>query len=127
MKRKALVILWALVLLTASSCQPLVLAASESPDGKYRCEVYYGSPSFLWGFYSEKHRYYFNVLRVTPRSDLKKNQSFEYQTDMELQESDFKFQWSGQQVEVLIMRAGSPVSRMRGDFNEREQRWTRVE
>ncbi len=115
-----------LLLLAASSCQPVVHAFSISPDGKHRCEVYEGQPSFLWG---PSFRYYFSVIQITPYASLKKPryESFEYHSDIQVHEGDFNFKWSGQQVEVTIVRGGNQVARMRGEFNEREQRWTRVE
>ena len=119
------VLLIALILLSVCSCQPDVLASSEAPEGKHRCEIYHGSPEFLWGFYSEKHRYYFNVIQLNPRTALK-NPDFEYQSDIELHEADFLFKWSGQQIEVTIVRNGNVLARMIGTFDERQQRWMHV-
>jgi hypothetical protein len=120
------VLLIALLLLSVSSCQPHVLASSLSPEGKYRCEVYQGSPDFLWGLYSEKFRYYFNVIQLNPYSSLKQKPDFEYQSDIQLHEGDFQFKWSGREVEVTIVRNGNVFARMIGNFDEREQRWLQV-
>ena len=110
------------MLVIATSCQPHVLARSESPDEKYAVEVYHGSPSWLWG---RKHRYYFNVIDRSTYRDLD-GPSFEYKSDLELQETDFHFIWQDQRVEVTITHAGNQVGKFAGQIEGRKHIWTQT-
>ena len=120
--RRSLSVASIIAVLSVCSCQPALLASSESPDRNYRCEVYWGKPHLLWGM---KFRYYFNIKSRKTYSSLEGHQ-FEYDTDLELQESDFRFEWSGHELKVSLFSGGAPLAQLTGAFDAREQVWRKT-
>jgi len=107
-------------LLAVSSCQPMVFASSDSPDHKFRCEVYHGSPSFLWG---RNHRYYFRLKRPAGARELRGN-NFQYESEKELRVEDIGFDWSANSLKVTINASPAPVVANTA-LNDNEQVWTK--
>jgi hypothetical protein len=121
MKRIPSILVFCLVVLVLAlcSCQPMVFASSESPDRKYRCEVYQGSPSLLWG---RNYRYYFSLEKIgLPRLE---GEDFEFVSEKQLRVEDIKFEWSGQHLKVTIDAPPVTVVAV-GNAGDREQHWTR--
>jgi hypothetical protein len=102
------------------SCQPMVFTSSDSPDRKFRCEVYHGSPSFLWG---RNHRYYFRLKK--PRgAELLRGNDFQYDSEKELRVEDIRFDWSADSLKVTINTSPAPVVAVTA-LNDNEQVWTK--
>ncbi len=95
MIRKAYWLLVCLTLLAATSCQPVIFAQSDSPNGKYRCEVIRVRPEFsaLFGD-GEDWRYAFDIKDVTTGNSLRGG-SFEYgDGKIQLDEKKLEFKWT---------------------------------
>ena len=121
MKYRLSIALLAMMVVAATSCQPNVVASSESPDRKYSCEISGGRPSLLCS--SSKFCYYFNIKSRKSYS-LLEGRSFEFVSDVELHERDFHFVWSADQVEVTL--DGSTPMVFAAEIKEGEQRWRRM-
>jgi hypothetical protein len=120
MKRISAILVFGFVVLAFCSCQPLVFASSDSPDPKYSCEVYEGSPSLLWG---RNFRYYFRIKNNYAPDP--QGEDFEYDSEKELRVEDIKFEWSGKNLKVTI-NTGLPAAVVAvADFSDNEQHWTR--
>ena len=113
----------ALMVLTASSCQPRVLARSASPDGKYVCDILGPSSSVL--VCGHKFCYHFDV-KGRKLSESLPGQSFEFDSELELQKQDFGFTWQGQRLQVSLRHAGSTPLEFVPDLSQEEQRWRQV-
>lgn len=120
LKRISSILAFWFVVLAFCSCQPLVFAASDSPDRKYRCEVYEGSPSLLWG---RNFRYYFRIKNNYARDP--QGEDFEYHSEKQLRVEDIKFDWSVKNLKITINAdLPAPVVAV-ADFSDKEQHWTR--
>ena len=107
-------------LLVICSCQPSVFTSSDSPDHKFRCEVYHGGPSFLWG---RNHRYYFK-LKKPPGAELLRGHDFPFESEKELRVEDISFDWSANSLKVTINTSPAPVVAI-AVLNDNEQVWTK--
>ena len=96
----------------------MVFASSDSPDNRFRCEVYHGSPSFLWG---RNHRYYFRLKRPARAETLRGN-DFVYESEKELRVEDISFDWSANSLKVTINTSPTPVVAITA-LNDSEQVW----
>ena len=98
----------------------MVFTSSDSQDHKFRCEVYHGSPSFLWGM---KHRYYFS-LKGPPGAGRLRGDDFAYESEKELRVEDISFDWSANSLKVTINTSPTPTVAITV-LNDNEQVWTK--
>ena len=108
--RKFCAALFCFALLASTSCQPLIFAESESPDGKYRCEVIRVRPAFsaLFGD-ADSWRYDFSIREVGTRNSLNGG-SYEYgDGKIRLDEKRLEFKWTDNQLSVFD-HAYSPLA-----------------
>jgi hypothetical protein len=98
--RKFCVTLFCLALLASTSCQPIIFAESDSPDGKYRCEVIRVRPAFSALFGNEDNwRYDSSIREVSTRHSLGRG-SFEYGDGrIRLDEKKLEFKWTRNQFD----------------------------
>ncbi len=116
--------LFCVALLATISCQPVIFAQSDSPNGKYRCQVIRVRPAFsaLFGN-GEDWRYAFDLKDVSTGNSLH-GRSFEFgDGKIKLDEKKLEFQWTDNQL-VVFDHAYSPARRVLiASFDSAGQHW----
>jgi len=122
--RKFCTALFCLALLVSTSCQPIIFAESDSPDGKYRCEVIRVRPAFSALFGDEDNwRYDFSIREVSTRNSLGGG-SFEYgDGKIRLDEKKLEFKWTDNQLVVFDLAYSPAREFLIASFDSAGQHW----
>lgn len=121
--RAAAILCLLTALVVATSCQPKIFARSDSPDGKYRCEVIQVRPELSAIFGREDWRYDFNLRDINTGESLP-GKSFEFgDGTIVLNAKSLEFKWTENQLAVFD-RTNSPSHQILvASFNAAEQNW----
>jgi hypothetical protein len=111
------------VLVITTSCQPQIFARSDSPDGKYRCEVIQVRPALSGILGREDWRYDFS-LRDIKTGERLPGKSFEFgDGTIVLNAKSLEFKWTENQLAVFD-RTNSPAQQILvASFNATGQHW----
>ena len=124
MIRRTCGLLSCLALLAATSCQPVIFAKSDSPDGKYRCEVIRVRSKLSELLDDGKFLYYdFDIRDVNTRNSLPGG-SFEYgDGKIQLDDKKLEFKWTENQLTVIDHRFSPANEFLIASFDSAGQHW----
>jgi hypothetical protein len=127
MIRKICSVLPWLLFFSVVSCQPVIFARSDSPDGRYRCEVIKFRPLFsgLLGD-GENWRYDFD-LKLASTGERLRGGSFEYgDGKIKLDENKLQFKWTANQL-IIVNSGYSPAREfLIASFDSTTQQWKQM-
>lgn len=116
--------LFCLGLIATTSCQPVIFASSDSPNGKYRCEVIRVRSKLSELLDDGKFLYFdFNIRDTNSRSSLP-GESFEYgDGKVQLDEKKLEYKWTENQLTVIDHRFSPAREFLIASFDSTGQHW----
>lgn len=107
-----------------TACQPQIFASSDSPDGKYRCEVTRSRPLLSGLFGDGEFRYYhFDLVEAKTHERLAGN-GFKYgDGKIQLEKDKIEFKWVANELTVLDQGVSPARPIAVADFAGQVQHW----